>query len=169
MISNVDSIIFTEIKFNKIFTLIIYNNFSFAVSVIKETFPKITDLWPINIHEIFLDFRNAVTRTICISSTVQMEIYSPLNYRIIQIENFHASKRSVIFNNRNKTRVYDTCISKFPLSKKKKKRKKVITLLHCIPDSKSNLGKVSPKGEGKKKISDHSLESSVSNFKPCFV
>lgn len=44
MISNVDSIIFTEIKFNKIFTLIIYNNFSFAVSVIKETFPKITDL-----------------------------------------------------------------------------------------------------------------------------
>ena len=32
--------------------------------------------------------------------------------------------------------------------KERKEEKKAITLLHCIPDSKSNLGKVSARGEG---------------------
>ena len=102
--------------------LIIYNNLFFVISLIKETFPQITDLWP---NEIFLDIFE--TRTICISSSVQKwEYIPPWITELFKSKTSHASKRSVIFNNGNKRRirVYDTCIPKFPLLKKKKKEKK---------------------------------------------
>ena len=100
--------------------LIIYNNLFFVISLIKETFPQITDLWP---NEIFLDIFE--TRTICISSSVQKwEYIPPWITELFKSKTSHASKRSVIFNNGNKSRVYDTCIPKFPLSKKKKKKRK---------------------------------------------
>ena len=49
------------------------------------------------------------------------------------------------------TRVFPSFLFRKKKKKRKKERKeekKAITLLHCIPDSKSNLGKVSARGEG---------------------
>ena len=152
--------------------LIIYNNLFFVISLIKETFPQITDLWP---NEIFLDIFE--TRTICISSSVQKwEYIPPWITELFKSKTSHASKRSVIFNNGNKSRVYDTCIPKFPLSKKKKKKrkkerkKKKQSLCSIVsPIVNQTWAKFQQGERGEKKISDRSLESSVSNFKPCFV